>query len=175
MNLVLIGLRGSGKSVVGRLVASRLGRPLVDLDEITPGLLGARSVAEAWAGRGEPAFREAEARALADALRSDGRVLALGGGTPTAPGAADLLRAQRGAGRARIVYLAAGAATLRDRLAGADNAHRPSLTGGDLLAEIETVLLRRDPLYRGLADHIVPTDEGTPEQIAERIAALAGM
>ena len=169
VDVALIGLRASGKSTVGRMVARTLGRGFVDLDDVTPQLLGCADVREAWSRHGVDAFRAAEARALAQVLTGAGRVLALGGGTPEAPGASDALRAARGAGRAVVVYLRAPAETLRDRLRGDDNANRPSLTGKGLLDEIEEVLARRDGLYTSLADLVVEHDD------APGAAAAAGM
>ena len=173
MNLILIGLRGSGKTTVGRLVAERLGRTFIDLDDVVAAAMGAPTVAEAWKSHGEPAFREAETTALSDMLKKGGQVIALGGGTPTAPGAADLLRAQRSAGRVKIVYLAASARALRSRLSGTDMSARPSLTGADPLTEIDAVLKQRDPIYRGVAGSVVWTEGLTPEQVAERVVAGA--
>lgn len=173
MNIVLIGLRGSGKTTVGRLAAERLARVFVDLDDVTARSLGAARAADAWAEHGERAFRRAEAAALAAALARDGRVIALGGGTPTAPGAADLLRRERDAGRARIVYLEADAPTLRARLAATDLSTRPSLTGADPLAEIDAVLARRDPLFRELADEVIETGGTTIEVAAEEVVRAA--
>jgi shikimate kinase len=173
VNIVLIGLRGSGKTTVGRLLAERLRRPLVDLDTATARLLGATRVADAWARAGEQGFRQAESRALAAALAGDGQVIALGGGTPTAPGAVDLLRAACDAGRAMVVYLSAEAGTLRTRLAAADMADRPSLTGADPLAEIDAVFARRDPVYRELATEVLETDGLTVEAVVNRLADIA--
>jgi shikimate kinase len=167
--IVLIGLRGSGKTTVARHAAARAGRVFIDLDVVTARVLGASSVRDAWARHGEAAFRRAETRALADSLRNQGAVVALGGGTPTAPGAAELLRLERDAGRCRVVYLSATAAALRERLRSADNSDRPSLTGADPLDEIEVVLGQRDRLYRELASTTVETDGRTPEDIAKEI------
>lgn len=169
MNLVLIGLRGSGKTTIGRMVAERLRRPFIDLDDETARVLSAPTVGEAFSKHGEPAFRKAEAGALVRILKTDGQVIALGGGTPTAPGAADLLRRERDTGRVFIAYLAADAQTLRRRLAGTDISSRPSLTGADPLAEIEAVLAKRDGLFRGLADEVVDTDSVSVEEIARRL------
>lgn len=175
MNVVLIGLRGSGKSTLGRALAERLGRPFVDLDDLTPRLLGAATVAEAWAASGEAAFRRSELHALTEALGRPGQIIALGGGTPTAAGAADLLKAEQQQGRAKLVYLTAEAETLRARLAATDNSNRPSLTGFDPLVEIEAVLARRDPLYRDLADEVIDTDGREPAQILDELASLVDM
>lgn len=163
---ILIGLRGSGKSTLGRELALESGRDFIDLDDVTPRVLGRRNVAEAWELDGEEAFRNAETRALTDKLRHQGIVLALGGGTPTAPGARDLLIEQQRTARAVIVYLRASAPTLRARLSKADNAGRPSLTGAGVLEEIDAVLERRDPIYLALADEVVEVDGlTTPEAL----------
>lgn len=167
--LVLMGLRGSGKSTVGRHIAAWGGRTFIDLDSRTAEVLGGSSVREVWDRHGEAAFRRAEAEALAAALQTSGAIIALGGGTPTAPGAAELLRRERDAGRADVIYLDATAATLRERIRLADNGNRPSLTGADPLEEVEGVLASRDGLYRSLASRIVRTDGRTPEEVAAEI------
>ncbi|MBX3361262.1 MAG: shikimate kinase [Phycisphaeraceae bacterium] len=158
LTIILIGLRGSGKSTLGRALALENARAFVDLDELTPRILSRASVAEAWEKDGEEAFRKGETLALAKALATPGAVLALGGGTPTAPGAKEMLVEQQRAARAIVVYLRASAPTLRQRLSGADNASRPSLTGSGVLDEVEGILARRDPLYLALADEVVEVD-----------------
>lgn len=172
VNLILIGLRGSGKTTVGRLVADLLGLEFTDLDAITPGLMGVASVREAWDKFGQAAFREAEARALTAALAIDSRVLSLGGGTPTAPGAADTLRTA--AKKDAIIYLRAGIPRLAARLAAADMHHRPAITDGDPISEIERVRGERDPLYQSLATLVVDVDDLTPEAAADLIIAELG-
>jgi shikimate kinase len=175
MNLVLMGLRGSGKTTIGRLAAVRLGWLFVDLDEAVAASMGEPTVAAAWKSKGEPAFRRAEAQALKDILKNDRQVIALGGGTPTAPGAADLLRTHRQAARLQVVYLAAGADALRSRLAGTDLSARPSLTGADPLVEISAVLQLRDPVYRELAGTVVWTEGRTVQDVVELVVSIAGM
>ncbi len=160
---------------MGRALAQRLARPFIDLDDRTLALLAAPTVAEAWNRAGVAAFRAAESKALVAALAIDDQVIALGGGTPTAPGAAEAIRAAQSAGAAKVVYLRAQPATLRARLAASGaGPNRPSLTGGDPLAEIDAVFAQRDPLYRDLADVIV--NEAASESAAADavIAALKG-
>ncbi len=183
--LVLIGLRGSGKTTVGRLLATRLqgreadGPGFVDLDDRTPAVLGCDSVADAWEAHGESAFRDAEMQALGAILSVDDkvcRVLALGGGTPTAPGAEAMLASQRDRGRVVLVYLRAMPDTLRERLSHADNRDRPALLGGkDPLDEIDAVFARRDPLYRQLATVEVACDGMSAKEVADLVAAGVGL
>lgn len=169
-SVVLIGLRASGKSTIGRALSVRLGLPFVDLDHRTPRFAGSASVAEAIERLGLPAFRDAETRALRAALHDPACVLALGGGTPTAPNAGEMLREHQRAGQAIVVYLRASVATLRSRLATSDNLHRPSLTGQGLIEEVGTLFEQRDPLYRALADHIVEVDSSDTPTIVRFLA-----
>lgn len=168
-----MGLRGSGKSTLGRAIAQREGRRFVDLDEVSASFLSSDSVAEAWSRFGEPAFRAAEAQALAAALLDDGTVIALGGGTPTAPGVAELIEHAKNKRRCVVAYLRCEPAELRSRLMGLDEAamtNRPSLTGGHPLDEIESVFAARDPLYRKLASREI---EGV-RSIDEALDRFAG-
>lgn len=168
---MLIGLRCAGKSLVGARLAERLGRCFVELDAVTCGLLGARSAGEALASAGVAAFRAAETEALRLVLGVPGRVVALGGGTPTAPGAADLLRRARADGTATVVYLRLPPGTLRRRLAATDLADRPSVTGLGTIEEVDRLLAERDPLYASLASLTIAADGLSPEEAADRIAA----
>lgn len=174
--LILLGLRGSGKSTLAALVAPRLGLRAVDLDDLTPTQLGCTSVADAWRTHGEHAFRAAEARALRGVLDGPPVVLALGGGTPTAPGVPAMLRSERATKTLVVVYLHASPGTLRERLSQAENYHRPALLGGSsggVLGEIEQVYAVRDPLYRSLADAVIDTPDLGLEGTATALVTLA--
>ena len=155
VKLILMGLRGSGKTTLGRKLSERTGLAFADLDERTATRMGAKSVAEAWARQGQAAFRVAEVEALRAAVAEEVGILALGGGTPTAPGAAEVLRGLKRAEPPRIVYLRATAEELAGRLRSSDLSTRPSLTGKDPVAEIADVLALRDAAYRELADLVL--------------------
>ncbi len=174
-NLLLIGLRGSGKSTLGRALADALRRPFVDLDDMTPMILRERTVADAWKHHGQDAFREAEVTALMLALnQGDDQVLALGGGTPTAPGASDLLRHLRRLRQVRILYLRGSPEELRNRLRKVDNTDRPSITeSGSALDEIEAVMGQRDKLYRKLANASVEIDGRTEREVLDELLTLS--
>jgi len=165
-----MGLRGCGKSTVGRLLADRLGVAFVDLDDAVAALMNAADAAAAIAAHGMDRFRQAEADSLETELAGDAGVLALGGGTPTAPGAAETLREAAAGGRIRLVYLHASPDELRARLGRTDTSSRPSLTGRGTLDEIGEVYLQRDPLYRSLAALVIETAGRTAEQIADELS-----
>jgi shikimate kinase len=92
-------------------------------------------------------------------------VIALGGGTPTAPGARELLERARAEGRVRVVLLEAPPAVLGARLAIAPG-DRPLLMGANFAEEAALLADRRMPLYRTLADAVVSTSAGTAESLA---------
>jgi shikimate kinase len=156
-HVVLIGLRASGKSTLGAALAARLGVGFVDLDDRTARELGFEAAGDAFRAAGEPAFRDAESRALRAACEGPPSVIALGGGTPTAPGAAAFVGLLREEGRAVVVHLDPPLATLEARLRESAG-NRPSLTGRGVVEEIEEIARRRRPLYAALADFVL-TDE----------------
>jgi shikimate kinase len=160
--LILIGLRASGKTTLGKLLAEHTGRPFTDLDDLTAAGLGCGTASEALRVHGAEAFRAAELEALRRFFPTAQRdhILALGGGTPTIPDAAAMLRPHT------LIYLRAQPRTLQERLR-ADSRARPSLTGGDAVEEVPAIFAQRDALYRSLAGHIVDTDT----MIAENVLA----
>jgi shikimate kinase len=165
-HLVLIGLSGSGKSTVGRLLAVRLDLDFVDTDELIVSREG-RSIPEIFAHSGEEAFRECERRAVASAVDGPPAVIATGGGAPID----GRNRAALWEGNA-VVWLDAPVAVLAARVGAAGG--RPLLAGG---AEARLAQLRaaREPLY-ALAHLRVQTGNRSPESVAIEIeSALASV
>lgn len=166
--LVLIGLRGSGKSTLGRALANELGRSFVDLDDAVAGRARLRDAGAVIREHGLPAFRAMETRALDAVLDAvPGCVLALGGGTPIAPGASDLLLEEQRQATLSIAYLRAMPATLAGRLELQPHIDRPALIAGasDPMEELTGVYAERDPIYDGIANTVVETD-GLDDQLA---------
>lgn len=178
-DIILIGLRTSGKSTLGRALAGKLRRRFVDLDEEVAVVSRVQTAGEVIRQLGLDAFRDAETRALTRLLEVGTRrrpfVLALGGGTPTAPGAAELLRAARDEGRVTILYLRASVSTLKTRLkaqieTGASD--RPSITGTDPVKEVAALFKARDPLYRELANVVIDAEQ-TPGHVVRAMVREA--
>jgi len=147
--LALIGLRGAGKTTVGRALAERLEVPFADLDEHLAeahGLPG-EAVGELFARVGEPRFRELESVALVEVLEAaQPLVLATGGGVIEVAANRRLL-----ADRCRCVWLDADPDLLAARVA-ADGALRPSLTELDPRTEMREMATRRSHHYEELAE-----------------------
>ena len=173
-HLVLIGLRGCGKSTLAGLLAQELSYDVIDTDPLVlEGLRtsGVDSIADVFEKLGEAVFREAEADLLRELLMSDTpRLISTGGGMPTAPGCAELLQQASQDGRARVLYLRAKPDVLAARVAGdAQTASlRPSLTGQSPVDEMAEVFQARDPLYQWLADEILDANL-TPEALAKQV------
>jgi len=145
MDVVLVGLPGSGKSAVGRRLAQRHGTRLVDLDELIVADAG-QTIAEIFAGEGEPGFRARE-RAAVDALGppdgSDGvaRVIATGGGAVVDPG--NRWRLYRG----RLpVWLDARPEVLAQRLRRSPH-ERPLIAGRDPIGAVRSLAAARERFY----------------------------
>jgi shikimate kinase len=167
MNLVLIGYRGTGKSAVARELAARLDWPWFDADLEIEKRAG-KSIAEVFSQDGEAAFRELEARVVADLAAGDRAVLALGGGAVMRPE-----NRQAIAVNSRVVWLTASAQTIHRRLDAdaATAARRPNLTTeGGITEIIATLDARREP-YRQCAYLEVDTEQKTPAQVADAILA----
>jgi shikimate kinase len=152
-NIVLIGMRASGKTTLGRELALRLGRPFTDLDDEVAALCG-RPADELLAQDGERAFRAVEARVLRSAAALRGHVIATGGGA-VLHGEAFAALAATGT----VVWLSADPGTL---LARGARAPRPALTGRGPAGEVAELLSQREPLYRAAAQIVVRSDEGEP-------------
>src|SRR5436190_8793163 len=145
MDLVLVGLPGSGKSEVGRRLAKRLGASFVDTDSEVEHLAG-RPIDEIFRTDGEAAFRELDRRVvegLGEPGRGDGvqRVLASGGGTVVDPRNRWHLYRNR-----RVIWLDAPADVLVDRLQRSPTV-RPLLAGSDLASGLAHLRAARERFY----------------------------
>ena len=169
MDLVLVGLPGSGKSVVGRRVASRHGAAFVDLDERIEAEAG-RSVAEIFAAEGEAGFRRRERAAVlalgpADSGAALARVISPGGGAIVDPrNRWSLFR-----GRA-VAWLDVRPEVLAQRLRNSPTV-RPLVQGPDALGRIRALAAARARFY-GAATRINGVAEvGGVVSAVERVIA----
>ena len=180
MHIILIGLRGAGKTTVGRELAAQLRRPFIDLDDVVVRRLGAVSVREVFSavgtGRGETAWRTGEAEAL-DALLDAPlatSVIALGSGAPMVQEIARRLRREREARRIIVVHLRCASAVAAVRLAAAPG-DRTSLTGRGIVEELESLEQARTPRYSELGDLEVDASANADVVLQRVVAALSNI
>ena len=172
-NLILIGLRASGKSTLGAWLANSLKLEFVDLDDQSSKVLNSSAPGQAIEKHGIDAFRNAEAKALETVLQTANQIIALGGGSPTAPGCSKLLQDAQTKGSSRIIYLRALPTTLRDRLQSTDNTNRPALVGDNPIDEVQALFDQRDELYHNIAESTIHTDGLTEDSVKAALLAIA--
>jgi shikimate kinase len=157
--IVLVGPPGSGKSSVGRLLASELGVPFADTDDLVAREAG-KAVGDIFIEDGELVFRELERAAVArglDAIGPDGGVLALGSGAVLD------LDVRRMISKRAVIYLEAEFATVAKR-SGLD---RPRVVvPGNPRGQLRAMLAERRPVYEDVASLTFPTDGMAAEEVA---------
>ncbi len=163
--LYLIGYRGSGKTMVGRSIAVRLGWQFCDADVVLEDRFGT-TIREIFAEEGESGFRAKESIILAELSLLDRAVIATGGGVVLREENRSLLST------GFVAWLTADAATLWARIQGDSTtaARRPALAGGGI-EEVERLLAVREPLYRSVANIEVAVGALSPERAADAILA----
>ena len=162
MNVVLVGYRGTGKSSVASLLASRLRRPVIGLDAEIVRRAG-KGVPEIVAERGWDGFRDLEEEVCRSAAAAQDAIIDCGGGVVERERNVEVLR-----GAGIVFWLSASPRTIVGRIEGDDQ--RPSLTGSQSFTdEVVEVLERRIPRYRRMAHHEVSTDDRSVEEVAGEI------
>lgn len=137
--IVLVGLMGSGKSTIGRRLASRLGLPFVDADTEIETAAG-MSISDIFARFGEPHFRDGERRVIQRLIDGRPKVVATGGGAFVNDETRALILAE-----ALAIWLDAPVEVLAERVGRRDT--RPLLRGRDPVAVLRDLAAVRNPLY----------------------------
>lgn len=166
--VVLIGMMGTGKSTVAKILAEMLDCDMFDTDRMVEASHG-RGVREVFATMGEDAFREEESRQLALVLSGDGRrVVAAAGGAVLRESNRTLLNSLRRGGSAVVVWLTADEDTILGRTS--RSGHRP-LLDDDPRSAIARITTERESLYAEVADIRIDTTGVGPRSVADSIVA----
>jgi XRE family aerobic/anaerobic benzoate catabolism transcriptional regulator len=163
--IALLGLRGAGKSTLGRRLARKLRVPFLELDRKVEEA-AELSLAEIFALHGEAYFRRLEKETLVHLL-DEGRpmVLACGGGLVTASDTYTLL-----CRRALTVWLRAEPEDHWNRVVKQGD-RRPMADHPQAMGELRRLLRSREPLYAEAA-HTVHTSKLTPEAAVQALESL---
>ena len=161
-NIVLIGFMGSGKSVVGKALAEKLGREFVEMDQLIEEKAG-KSIPDIFREDGEITFRELEIEVTREVAGGTKLVIACGGGIVLNWINIDRLRQS-----SRLFYLGVSPATVLARTS-QEQGQRPLLDVPDPAARVRELLRFRRPFYRRAADSVVDTSRRNVDQVVDLI------
>lgn len=160
-SIFLIGLPGSGKSTVGRLVARETGRNFIDSDreiELRSGV----SIATIFELEGEAGFRKRESQVLDELTQRADVVLATGGGAVLAEANRTHLRS-----RGLVIYLEVSTDELVRRTSG--DTSRPLLQADDPRTRVVELMQLRQPLYEATAHVSFHSGAANPRRLVKRV------
>ncbi len=165
MNIVLIGYRGTGKSVVAEKLAVRLDMPVFSMDAEIVRKAG-MSIPRIVEKHGWDWFRDLESEVARELAGKDRCIIDTGGGVIERPENIEVLGRQ-----GLIFWLRASVEVIVGRIKG--GTERPALVAGKTFTqEVAEVLERRTPMYADACQHAVDTDHLSPDQVADRIVSL---
>ncbi|HCJ51093.1 MAG TPA: shikimate kinase [Gallionella sp.] len=148
-NLILVGMMGSGKTTMGRVLAKHLGKDFVDSDEEIQFRTGV-TIPHIFDVEGEVGFRQRETAALENLVQRNGLVMATGGGAVIANENRTLLRHN-----GIVIYLRASVHDLWLRTR--NDRNRPLLQTGNAYEKLAGLLRQREAYYQQVADIVMPT------------------
>jgi shikimate kinase len=168
MNLILIGMRGTGKTSIGRRLATTLQRPFFDTDQLIEQQIG--EPIPRYVGRmGWHPFREVEHQVICRTAQQCNAVISTGGGALTYGRNVDVLKPS-----GVVILLAADPVTLAHRL---ERSYvRPPLTQEQSLeAEMCTLWTQRESIYRRVCDVVLRVDAQTDDEEADFDAKVSAL
>ena len=160
MNYYLIGMMGSGKSTVGKLLAKKLETPFLDLDHFIE-VKNNMSIKSIFKEKGENYFRELEVNALSE-IKSSKVVVACGGGIIL-----DHRNRKNISSNGKVIFLQASTLSLKNRLL--SNLDRPLLNDRDLEKELKKIWDYRKKYYYDTAEITINTDDLNPDILSNQI------
>ena len=166
--IALIGLRGAGKSTLGRLAAEKLGWPFVELNREIERQSGL-AVAEVFSLYGQDGYRRLEGAALERVIERPGpMILATGGGIVAAPATFDRLL-----GSFHTIWVRAEPGQHMKRVR-AQGDTRPMGKDRAAMAELETILSSRTALYARARDTVDTSRGGIDAGLTRLLSSIAG-
>lgn len=160
-NIYLIGLMGSGKTTLGRMLARKQNREFIDVDHELVKRTGV-AIPVIFEVEGESGFRKREAELIHEISLRENLVVATGGGAILDP---ENRSAMHRSGIVIYLHVALPILFARTRR----DTNRPLLQVADPMKRLEELYAQRDPLYREIASIIIDSSGGTSSQVLKRI------
>ena len=165
-NLYLVGMMGTGKSTIGKIVSAKLSMDFIDSDQSIEAMHG-QSVSEIFSEKGEEFFRRLEHEFIKSSHPPSNQVVSCGGGLCIPAGMMELLKS-----KGKVICLWASPETLLERTK--TDQSRPLLQVEYPLQQLQNLISQRESRYRQ-ADYIINTDGLTADEVVEEIlSALSG-
>jgi shikimate kinase len=161
--IVLVGMMGSGKTTIGKLLSKEFSLPFYDSDEEIVKKFG-MSIVDIFQSQGEEVFREEEAKTIKKILRKDQYICALGGGSLLSQEIRDIVKKD-----IISIWLQASVDDLYERLK--DDKSRPKLDVMDTRNEIFNLNQQREKFYK-MSDIVVNTGNKSEDMIVSEIVPL---
>lgn len=163
-NIVLIGMSGSGKTVVGKFLSKKLNMKLMDTDDIIV-LNSKNTIPYIFNEYGEKYFRGLEEKVIKDISLKTGLIISTGGGVVLNKKNVHLLKK-----KGILFFLEATIDTIVKNIESSFQTHRPLLENNKGLEDrIRNIYKKREELYISSGDYIVKVDNKSVEEIGEEI------
>ena len=151
---------GSGKTTVGRRLASMLGKTFCDTDNEVEAKTGV-NIAYIFDVEGEEGFRTRESAALFEKAQLDNIIISTGGGIIELKANREVLK------NGYVIYLKTSLETQKERVT--PNENRPLLLNTNAEKQLTELMIKRKPLYEESADRVIITDGLTSKAVAKQI------
>ncbi len=165
-NIYLVGFMGTGKTAVGKILAQRLDKEFVEMDEVIEERQG-RPIVEIFKDPGEPYFRKLETQLLSELSKRADLVISCGGGLICNE---DNLKTLKETGT--VFNLKSSAQMIYERTK--KYAHRPLLNVEDPVKQIEELIQKREPYYCQ-AHYTIESEEQSPQEVTSAIIKIVGI
>ena len=159
-NIYLIGMMGTGKTTIGRLVSSRMQMDFIDSDHEIERKTGMK-INEIFNNYGEKRFRELEEEFIRNGHPVENCLVSCGGGLCVIDGMIEKLKT-----KGLVICLFANPNLIFERVK--SESHRPLLQVNDPVFEIKKIMeTRKDTYFK--ADLVIKTDNLTPDEVTQKI------
>ena len=162
-NIGLIGFMGTGKTTIGKALASSIGRQFFDTDTLIEELVG-KTISQIFLTEGEETFRKFESTVVNEVCKNESAVIAFGGGVVLSSSNIKAIRTS-----SVVVLLRASIESILKRTT--SNHDRPLLNTieNDVESRIRSMLKQRRSFYETAMDYAIDTDALTIEEAVARI------